>query len=99
MNEGALIDWFVGSIGRLTVMLSPSGRMLRLFPLKVVCLASSLESFVDDNAVGAPSTAEAAVQSVRRVWVKCMLMDVDQLNRSKWMLWSCSVWSVPFTIL
>jgi hypothetical protein len=50
-----------------TVMLSPSGRMLRLLPLKVVWRVSSLE-------VGAPSTAVAAVQSVRRVWAKCMLV-------------------------
>ena len=85
-----MIDWFVGSIGRLTVMLSPSGRMLRLFPLKVVCLASSLESFVDDNAVGAPSTAEAAVQSARRVWAICIfLIDLDRLidRNELFLLW------------
>jgi len=52
-----------------TVMLSPSGRMVRLLPLKVVWRGSSL----DGDVVGAPSTAEAAVQSVRRAWAKCML--------------------------
>jgi len=54
-----------------TVMLSPRGRMLRLLPLKVVWRVSSLDSLEEE--VGAPSTAEAAVQSVRRVWAKCML--------------------------
>jgi hypothetical protein len=57
-------------------MLSPNGRMLRLFPLKVVWRDSSLDSL--DEKVGAPSTAEAAVQSVRRVWVKCILLLVDR---------------------
>jgi hypothetical protein len=65
----------------LTVMLSPKGRMLRLLPLKVVWRASSLDSL--DEKVGAPSTAEAAVQSVRRVWAKCIFCCcmIDQSDR------------------
>ena len=59
-----------------TVMLSPSGRMVRLLPLKVVWRVSSL----DGEEVGAPSTAEAAVQSARRVWAKCMLL-ADRSSR------------------
>lgn len=60
-----------------TVMLSPRGRMLRLFPLKVVWRVWSLDPSWGEEAegVGAPSTAEAAVQSVRRVWAKCILFD------------------------
>jgi hypothetical protein len=66
---GCLARGLIDRCGGLTVMLSPSGRMLRLFPLKVVWRVSSLE-----DVVGAPSTAEAAVQSVRRVWAKCIFL-------------------------
>jgi hypothetical protein len=61
---------FGGVDTKRTVMLSPRGRMLRLLPLKVVWRDSSLDSL--DEGVGAPSTAVAAVQSVRRVWAKCI---------------------------
>ena len=96
---GEVSGWFGfvdSSIDRLidkmcdirTVMLSPSGRILRLFPLKVVCLASSFEAL--DDAVGAPSTAEAAVQSARRVWAICIfLIDLDRLidRNELFLLW------------
>jgi hypothetical protein len=63
-----------------TVMLSPSGRMVRLLPLKVVWRVSSLDG---GDIVGAPSTAEAAVQSVRRVWAKCILLLFVKCDRCR----------------
>ena len=96
---GFLFDGMLGWVRweRLTVMLSPKGRMLRLFPLKVVWRASSLDSLDEDNEVGAPSTAEAAVQSVRRVWAKCIsfisikVIVVESLWKLVWKGWMSTI--------